>query len=87
MYPEVQIIRRGHQSVDQLHACHLITKKTKKREISQPVNISLLMTKELIEWREPEFSFCVFIGRYAVEESLCVHVGVRVCNKVRGNSS
>lgn len=45
------------------------------------------MTKELIDWREPEFSFCVFIDRHEVEESLCVRVGVRVCNKVRGKSS
>lgn len=54
--------------------------------ISQRVNVLLLMTKEFIDWRELEFTLCVFIDRYAllievlaVEECLCVYVGVRVC--------
>lgn len=54
--------------------------------ISQRINIVLLTTKEFIGWRELESSLRVFIDRYAllmevlaVEECLCVYVGVRVC--------
>lgn len=96
MYPEVQIIRWGHQRVDKLHARHLKTGgKTRKKNEWNAIDgkHSFIIDKRIqrpgggVETNVGELSLSVFIDSCALlmamlemEEWECAR------NKVRGNS-